>query len=173
MADKGPSRSDLRHMAKLLKQMMRGRKNLPKYEEYSDSNIIANTNCYAYAFDVQILEDNHAFFGFLGWTIGKYEQVPNKQVSTERLMVDIARMGFKAEETKDAGIPEKGFKIAFFFLNDGDFHFMRLDEDGTWSEKNGYGGEIRKVVDEQGNPMLPEDISYGYDEFVAYYWIHH
>ena len=172
MTDKRPNRSALRRNAKELKIIMKERNRLPKYEVWTDPKVIANSNCYAWAFNIPVQEDEQSFFGFLGWTIGKYEAVQNKEVSIQRLLTDIARMGFKAEQTMDAGIPEKGFKIALFLFHDGDFHFMRMDEDGTWSEKDGYGGEIRKVLDEEGNPILPEEIDYGCNESMSYFWIY-
>ena len=52
-----------------------------------------------------------------------------------------------------------------------DFHFMRMDNDGTWSEKDGYKGEIRKVVKASGEPALPDEINYENWTFQGYYWI--
>ena len=48
---------------------------------------------------------------------------------------------------------------------------MRMDNDGTWSEKDGYKGEIRKVVKASGEPALPDEINYENWTFQGYYWI--
>lgn len=167
-----PSKSELRKMCKELKEIMKYFKQVPEYMDMTDENAINCTNCYAYAFGITLEQDAHQYFGFLGWTIGKYENVRNVELAESRLSIDVARMGLKLIKVEDANMPEKGFKIAFFLMSDGNFHFMRINKDGTWSEKNGYGGKVQRVEDDEGNALLPEQIRFPEGTFVGYYNIY-
>jgi len=158
-------------MCKELKEIMKSYRGVPKFEKMVDERALICTNCYAYAFGLTFFQEAHEYFGFLGWTFGKYERVMDLEVAKSRLAIDVARMGMKIEESSDAEMPDKGFKIAFFLMDDGNFHFMRINEGGIWSEKNGYGGEVQKLQDDEGNALLPEQIRYPGATFAGYYTI--
>ena len=164
-----PSKSELKKMCKELKSIMRNFRGVPEYAEMTDEAAIRCTNCYAYAFGLTLFVEAHEYFGFLGWTIGKYENVKGVKLAESRLATDVSRMGLNLLKSEDASMPEKGFKIAFFLMDDGNFHFMRINKDGTWSEKNGYGGPVQKLEDDEGNALLPEQIRFPEATFVGYY----
>lgn len=167
-------KKDLKEARKLLRQFIRKKKFLPKYVECKKfpKAIIENTNCYGYVFEFFMHEYDPRLFGFLGFTIGNYVPVKDQEKAKSLFKTDVTTMGRKIMET-DSTIPTKGFKIAFFLSNEKecDFHFMRMDNDGTWSEKDGYKGEIRKVVKASGEPALPDEINYENWTFQGYYWI--
>ncbi len=83
------------------------------------------------------------------------------------------RNGFRRVD-QTAFIPSQNHVIAAFIDNApySDFHFVRLDGDGTWSHKGGSGGHPSKVT-RTGNP--PADIgTIGmpyHSTFVGYYKI--
>lgn len=163
--------AELREMRRALRKML-SQKRYPLIYGTMEEN--RYTNCYAYAFDVVLMADDVRFFGFLGWTIGKYEWVTSPKEAISLLKIDVKCMGKNIEECENAEIPQKGYKIASFLMPTGDFHFMRQDEDGTWSEKDGYEGNIRKVVAEDETPILPEEVTYkgGEAVFLGYFHIY-
>ncbi len=60
---------------------------------------------------------------------------------------------FDSDFTKENS--HNGYKIAIFYNNGficRDFHVIRENKDGSWSEKCGYGGEVKKINNPQKNP---------------------
>ena len=95
----------------------------------------------------------------MGFTTGKYEPIVDSEYAIQLFKADAQGMGYRVEKS-DANMPKIGFKIALFLCNDGDFHFMRMDNDGTWSAKDGYNGEIEKI-EKDGQFLNPEQVDYG------------
>lgn len=155
-----------------LKTLMWHKKYLPIYDEKLTSEEIKHTNCYAYAFQTYFSVENYELFGTLGFSIGNECRVFGTSNAIEYFKLDVESMGYKIEES-DAIEPETGFKVAMFYIVGGDFHFMRLNKGNVWSEKLGYNGDVRKVTDSRGIPILPEKVKfeeYGI-KFLGYFWI--
>lgn len=127
-------------------------------KEWEKKEVIQNSNCYMYIFDITFEDPEDRVMSFLGWTDGKIHQHATGKRGYRRFEADLRNLGFKYEVTKDeVSLPKKGCKIALYIYAN-DFHFARQDRDGLWSEKDGFGGEVRRLTDSDGNPITPSQV---------------
>lgn len=151
-------RADQKRATGMLKRYFRKKKYPFEFSlesPWNDPKVIEGTNCYRYAFDMPWISNDRIVMAFLGWSIGKYEH-SRGDVGFSRFQIDLARMGFKFKETKDAiTVPKEGYKIALFIFEK-DFHFARQNADGNWSEKNGFGAPVELMQDDNGNIITPD-----------------
>lgn len=125
-------------------------------EPWNSELVIEHTNCYRYAFDFPWNYDDQRIMCFLGWSIGKFEY-SNEILGFSRFEIDLKRMGFRFQVTKDdITVPSKGYKIVLFIFED-DFHFARQNKNGIWSEKNGFCEPVRLLQDVYGNYCTPNN----------------
>lgn len=108
-------------------------------------------NCYAYALGICMNFDDFDRIvpGFLSRGIlNDYNDT--KEETIQYFKYDCEILGYKVTETTlDEKIGKNGYKIAAYVSEYRDFHFVRQDSNGNWSEKRGWGGkiEIRKEED--------------------------
>ena len=127
----------------------------PKYDEkkWNDIKIKSKHNCYAYATNqINTAFDKKPQPGYAARMGG----VPNKEYSCmaflKRLKKDLPSMYLV-----DFNSPcMKGFHKSFMAIDtkidDPDYHFWRMDDDGLWSHKPG-AGEVSKV-DASGKKIM-------------------
>ncbi len=159
-------------------------------EIYDSKEYIQRTNCYAYAFDKINnpitgeelgLQRNHSFdspWGMQpgmfsnGYDIESYYASLGKTDSCKELFIDHIKNDADAmglvfqeynEELTGGYIVAIAFQITPEFR---DYHFYRMDEDGTWSHKFG-GDKVRTGVE---NPQI-DAYKRGYKEFLGYFYI--
>lgn len=115
-------------------------------------------NCFTYAFNIRSGEVDKDIIANYGELVGK--SINNKSVTIdevydiavemlEKLGIDYKRCYFETE------VPEGYFKIAWY-CSQKDIHWLRRDDDGSWSHKQGW---YRKPtnVDLDGNLILNPD----------------
>ena len=125
-------------------------------------------NCYAYALDVPVKDVFNKFWlpGVLSGIShsGKFFSVPTL---VEHIKADIKTLGFSCRE--DDGILHKGeYKIAIYHIPSYydipiQFHMVRQDEDGRWSEKPSRNSEVMRF---KGKSATPPDLS-KYDAYLC------
>lgn len=109
-----------------------------------------DTNCYAYALNIPV-RDNRRKIWFPGCISNPKESLDiySSNELIERLYGDLEYLGLKYQEV-NRGIYLEGFLLAAYMIPSYHdypigFHFSRLDNDKTWSEKVSWDGEVRKV----------------------------
>ncbi len=118
-------------------------------------------NCFTYAFNIRSGEIDRDIIANYGELVGK--SINHRSVTVDEVydiaieMLEKLGVGYKKcyFETE---VPEGYFKIAWYCSKQ-DIHWLRLDDDGTWSHKQGW---YRKPtnVDLDGNLILnPETAS--------------
>ena len=124
-------------------------------------------NCYAYALRACVNFKNHEedlVPGFISSTSWYYRD--DKEVLIKLFLKDLEALGLKAvSTTAETNSVQNSYKIAIYIEEGKDFHFIRQDSDGNWSEKDGMYGKIRIVN--------PENINKNRDsyEFVGVFMI--
>lgn len=122
---------------------------------------VKHTNCYAYALDLTISDKKEQIF--IPGCISNPDVIPaifNPNELITRLKKDLDFLGLSYRE--DNGELKKGeWRIAFYsFPSFHDypinFHFVRQDEDGCWSEKKSWKAMVSK---EREKSDLPPDLS--------------
>ncbi len=156
----GVTRKDLKTATRLFKDYFKSQKYPFEFslEGWKDEDVVENTNCYRYAFNMQWRDDDRRVMAFLGWSYGKLHEHVTGPAAFGRFEIDLKRMGFKFQETTDAkSLPKRGYKIALF-VYESDFHFARQNADGSWSHKEGFGAEVELLTDEDGNLITPYEL---------------
>ena len=97
---------------------------------------------------------NYSFESFFGFT-----KIPSEKKMEKLLFSDMKALGvdIKVSNEKEE-VNEDEWKIALYY-NDKDFHFLRQNEDKSWSGKNGFSGYLqimrdgprRKIETQTGN----------------------
>lgn len=155
------TRGDLKRTVKILKRYFK-KLNYPfefSMDVWKDEEVIENTNCYRYAFDMPWRHDDKRIMAFLGWSYGKLHEHVTGEQGFSRFEIDLKRMGFSYQVTDDeVSVPEKGYKIALYIYQN-DFHFARQNADGRWSEKNGFGAPVQLILDDEGNNIAPSQVN--------------
>ena len=118
------------------------------------------TNCYCYALGIKFpwlfnklyKEKTKTEFPHNVGFISGNEFNDNPQNILEYLFEDLEELKIKFYESKpNASIKHNGYKIALFISHDyEDFHFIRENTNGLWSEKAGYS-DIIKIVEPPRN----------------------
>ena len=127
----------------------------PVFESDKDFYSKSELNCYAYALqlktDVVSLRKRcqSEYLYYMPGLLSKSNYNPNFISShiVDYFLSDLDTFGIKHEEThEDAEIEENAYKIAVYksLVANFDFHFMRQNVDGSWSEKAGKYGEVKK-----------------------------
>lgn len=157
----GITRGDLKRSANILKKYFKKLKYPFEFsmDLWESEDVIENTNCYRYAFDIVWEEyDERIVMAFLGWSYGKVYEHATGQQGFSRFEIDLKRMGFSYWiVTDEKTVPEKGYKIALY-IYEADFHFARQNSDGRWSEKVGFGGSVQLLLDDEGNNITPTQV---------------
>lgn len=138
--------------------------NKPTFHE--DYDKIAG-NCYTYALD---LYGSHSIFPspaiYVGFLSGYKGDILSGKELLERFYADCDTLGIKAY---DSSIRSEnvhgGYKLAIYFgkhteYGDLDFHFLRENSDGSWSERAGYDGKVKLY---EGEPKLKLDREFSYE----------
>lgn len=156
----GVTKGDLKRTVTILKRYFKKLKYPFEFtmNSWETEEIVENTNCYRYAFDLAWREDDQRVMAFLGWSYGKMYEHATGEKGFSRFEIDLKRMGFDYRIIDDEKtIPEKGYKIALY-IYESDFHFARQNADGRWSEKVGFGGPVQLLLDDKGNNITPTQV---------------
>lgn len=109
-------------------------------------------NCYAYAIGSKYEESDTYYDREYIYNLGSISNLPDPATSKEAENAFIADMKVLDISVRESYLKEKvkkgEWKIALFFEEDNnfhDFHFIRQDEDGKWSEKEGINGKVKKM----------------------------
>lgn len=148
-----------------------------------------STNCYAYAFDMTKNPTTGEYFerkvGLqpgaisnqrVGGNIYNASTRSNKRL-VEVVTKDMMELGYVfVEAGPEVDIPEKAYMVALsVFSGDqeymSDYHWYRLNPDGTWSHKPGFDGVTN--LDEAGDIIVdPQKADRGhYTCFVGYFYV--
>lgn len=113
-------------------------------------------NCYLYALDLCMdfqpyLDDGRIVPGIPGF-LSRAENNDYREIKEKTLQYfiedcEILNLNI-SETTLDEKINKNEYKIAVYVEEYDDFHFVRQDSNGKWSEKAGWGGDIRQVKKE-------------------------
>jgi hypothetical protein len=148
-----------------------------------------STNCYAYAFDLtndprsdQLFPKNFGLQpGILSWQKFNPELYDGTEKTDEELVEtitnDMNSIGYSfVEANQGVKIPKNAYMVALAifpgdFYSDSDYHWYRLNPNGTWSDKLGFGSVTD--VDESGNIITdPRIADRGcYVDFVGYFYV--
>ena len=146
-----------------------------RFTRWYDENHIKNTNCYGYIFNMNIISEEDERFSYLGWTERERKFYYTKETAEEAMLLDMKNLRFKVRKLKKVPKPKRN-KINFaFFLGmtagkpNGDFHFVRQNHDGSWSEKLGYDGEVGIFKDTNNKVCFPHKSDYDEIDFIGYY----
>ena len=108
-----------------------------------------NFNCYAYALGLSSLNwyELEVTPGFMNGPTDIENDVYYDQITNESIIPyvieDLQVLGRKMEpDTFGNEIMKNSYKIAIYVGYEG-FHFIRQNKDGSWSEKDGWGGEVQ------------------------------
>lgn len=144
-------------------------------EDYEDFQIRRDTNCYAYALDS--IYPNRELYRWLGSMSGCKKQLKeSNEEMVKKLFKDCACVGKEIREcTYEEDVPEGWYKIAFLSdekeeNNITNFHFIRQDSDGTWSEKK-WGELPNKLGKFSKTPFNPETAHWFPFYIVSYFLI--
>ena len=99
-----------------------------------------------------------------------YRDANGEPIVMEALMLaDQARCHFTIEPIDINEVcPDGMYKVALYFFDHDDFHWIRQNSDGTWSTK--YGGEDVCNEDFSHNPILdPRTADFGEYEYIKCY----
>lgn len=117
----------------------------------------AGSNCYQYALGGSEADGSNKLYNESipnpGMLAGYYEQgndFTNPTGMANRLMLD----GLTVASTTQVPTAPPGYYVAGFYLSQptadnrmGDFHWVRQDRDGGWSEKTGTNGIVQRVLE--------------------------
>ena len=122
---------------------------------------LRNSNCYLYALALPVpiifkRTYNKLIRDDFGFDLGEYANYKalfretnfTKNNLIERLESDLAYFQIDFFESSiDSVIKHNGYKINLYMNRDAkDYHFIRQNKDGLWSDKNGYKGTIKEVL---------------------------
>lgn len=123
--------------------------NVPHFKE--NLGKYRHVNCYGYALGINLPEciykkylsvESDGISHNLGFASGKSFPI-TAQEKLENLFSDFEILNIKWFETDiESENKHGGYKIAFYCDNWRDFHFIRQNKDGSWSEKIGHTSEI-------------------------------
>ena len=148
-----------------------------RFSRWFDESHVKNTNCYGYVFNMWIVSEDDDRFSYLGWTERDAKPYYIKEEAEEAFLLDMKNLRFKVRKLKNIPKPRTNrINFAFFVGKEGeklngDFHFVRQNHDGSWSDKLGFGGEVEKFKDIDGKTCLPHKANYDEIEFVGYYQV--
>lgn len=123
--------------------------NQPLYEK--DLNDYKLCNCYCYALGLRYPEIfcklcDYLDIDYIGHNLGFISQkshLNKSQICLENLYSDLDVLKIKAYDSSiTSENKHDGYKIALYVDSGKDFHLIRQNADGKWSEKRGYGGEV-------------------------------
>lgn len=122
----------------------------PKYEPYKWSG--KKFNCYMYALEAcmdfsECLYESECVIapGFLSRG-EKNDNRDTEEVTIQYLKEDCKILNLNISETTlDEKVSENEYKIAVYIQEYFDYHFIRQDSNGKWSEKAGWGGDIKII----------------------------
>lgn len=107
-------------------------------------------NCYMYALDICMDFSRYRHKcriapGFL--SRGKEnDYTDNKEDTLQYFMEDCKVLNLNiSETTMNEKIKKNEYKVAVYVEENWDYHFIRQDSNGNWSEKDGWEGDIRIV----------------------------
>lgn len=140
-----------------------------------------NNNCYTYALGFLKNPINKQLFRVGGANPGEMSRrsIGTWCFTTTKFMKETVVSAAKLDALKLGGIfneidawtmPQEGcYKIALVYAPGYDIHWIRQDNDGTWSHKEGRGQASMK--DSKGNRItVPHQSDFGiYKEFIGYY----
>lgn len=148
-----------------------------------------STNCYAYAFDMtKDPRSGELFPKYLGLQPGilsRQKFNPDLYDGTKKtdeefvktVTDDMNSIGYSfIEANQGVRIPEKAYMVALVvfpgdFYNESDYHWYRLNPNGTWSDKPGFASVTD--VDESGNiitdPLIADRGCYV--DFIGYFYV--
>jgi len=146
------------------------------------------TNCYAYALNRQVDEnDNPAFLeigvGPLGYEISVYAMVVEEKDTPENTIIDYVKLDaahykfYLMEYSEDLEVPEDAYLVALYIHPLYDYHWYRQNPDGTWSHKPGKKPVTDK--DASGNVIYDpddadrnyEELELNYSDLIAYFYV--
>ena len=107
-----------------------------------------NFNCYAYAMRIclDLSEHDYIWPGFISKGELENDYTDTKECVVQYFIDDCESLGLQVHPTTIAErIGPKEYKIAVYIKEGVDFHFVRQDIDGRWSEKNGWKEGIKIV----------------------------
>ena len=124
-------------------------------------------NCYNFSTDIRT--DTFAQPGISGGFPAAYPP-HDCQPDTAGAIADGLRGGVDIDDLcHTSGLPE-GHIVALLVWPDVDYHFVRLEADGTWSSKA--GNSAATTVDDSGQPMKdPRTAKLGGYKFCAFFWV--
>lgn len=120
----------------------------PKYEPKKWEK--KSYNCYLYALDAcaDFRKEYSKYWiapGFLSRG-KKNDYRDTKKKVLQYFIEDCKILKLNVSKTSlEEKIAEDEYKIAVYVWKDEDYHFVRQDSNGNWSEKQGWGGEIETV----------------------------
>lgn len=146
-----------------------------RFAKMYDSMFIDNTNCYAYLFNefISVREDER--FGYLGWTAYDNDAYYTAEEAEKMMLLDLNNLGFRVRKLRTMPkVRNNRLNFAFFIgitagKPDGDFHFVRQNINGTWSQKLGYEGRVDFFRKQDGTICPPHKSDYEEVQFVGYY----
>ena len=110
-----------------------------------------NFNCYAYALMLSDIEwqDFEVAPGFMSGIIDTENESYWHKITSRKIIKyvkdDLRKLGRKMIRVSyDTPIEDGTYKIAIF-VGDYGFHFVRQNKDGSWSEKSGWLGRVRRT----------------------------
>jgi len=137
--------------------------NNPEYSKDFDKYFLCNCYCYALGFKYPTLF-HHIYkhitdedFGHNIGFISKKDYIKDINMILETLYSDLDILKISVYDSSINTHPKHGgYKISLFLENSGeDFHFIRQNYDGSWSDKIGYTSTIRQL-----DYPEPEDLNY-------------
>lgn len=128
------------------------------------NNIIGN--CYTYALDLYGAYDYFSLPDIdVGFASGYNTEVKDVNGLLERFYHDCEILGINVfNSSVESENTHGGYKIAIYFgkrikYGDVDFHFLRENSDGTWSERIGYDGVV-ELYDGLPKESIEREFSY-------------
>ena len=118
---------------------------------------VKHTNCYAYALDLPVRDTKMRIF-IPGCISSPYVKSaifnPNELITRLKKDLDFLGLAYRKDNGK---LKEGEWRIAFYYfptLYDLpiDFHFVRQDEDGYWSEKNSWKAMVSNENEKSDSP---------------------
>ena len=114
-------------------------------------------NCYQYALriridcTIQVVKPGFIFFKNLGYE----DYCPKPEILEEYFLADCNSLGLKVRKTSFEEYRPDEYKIIMYyrpclnFYKQADFHFIRQDSDKGWSDKCGWEGKIKRVLQDE------------------------
>lgn len=152
------------------------RKTIPfRFTKIYESMYIDNTNCYAYLFNEFIPFREDERFSYLGWTQYECKAYYSAKEAEKMMLLDLKNLGFKVRKLRHMPrVRNNRLNFAFFVgitagKPDGDFHFVRQNINGSWSQKLGYEGRVDYFRNLDGKICPPHKSDYEEVRFIGYY----